>query len=108
MPFLWTALGIIGFLALAILITAFVCHRMMYCSPAKRTLGEGEYAIPDGDIYEAFREDMIAWTDMIRAFPYKETVVSSLGNARFHAWERSFPFVETHGNSKCLILRCLM
>ena len=85
MPFLWTALGIIGFLALAILITAFVCHRMMYCSPAKRTLGEGEYAIPDGDIYEAFREDMIAWTDMIRAFPYKEYSIRSFDGLTLRA-----------------------
>ena len=74
---LWTLLGVTGFLLTAVLITAYVCYRMMYRAPAHQRLGEGEYAIPDGEIYEVFREDMIAWTKMIRAFPYKEYSIQS-------------------------------
>ncbi len=85
MPFLLTALGIIGFLALAILITAYVCHRMMYRAPARRILGEDEYEIPEGDIYEVFREDMIAWTKMIRAYPYKEYAIQSFDGLTLRA-----------------------
>ena len=74
---LWTLLGVMGFLLTAVLITAYVCYRMMYRAPDHQRLGEGEYAIPDGEIYEVFREDMIAWTKMIRAFPYKEYSIQS-------------------------------
>lgn len=85
MVFFWIALGIIGFLTLAVLITAFICHRMMYHSPARRMPGEGEYAIPDGEIYEVFREDMIRWTKMIRAYPYKEYAIQSFDGLTLRA-----------------------
>ena len=85
MLFLWIGLGVVGFLTLAVLITAYVCYRMMYRAPAHQMLGEGEYAIPDGDIYEVFREDMIAWTKMIRAFPYKEYSIQSFDGLTLRA-----------------------
>ena len=85
MPFLEITLGIIGFLALAVLITAYVCHRMMYRAPARRILGKDEYEIPEGDIYEVFRKDMIAWTDMIRAYPYKEYSIQSFDGLTLRA-----------------------
>lgn len=85
MPFLWITLGILGFLALAVLVTAYVCHRMMYRAPARRILGEDEYEIPEGDIYEVFREDMIAWTKMIRAYPYKEYAIQSFDGLTLRA-----------------------
>ena len=85
MPFLWITLGILGFLALAVLVTAYVCHCMMYRAPARRILGEDEYEIPEGDIYEVFREDMIAWTKMIRAYPYKEYAIQSFDGLTLRA-----------------------
>ena len=85
MLFLWIGLGVVGFLALAVLITAYVCYRMMYRAPTHQRLGEGEYAIPDGEIYEVFREDMIAWTKMIRAFPYKEYSIRSFDGLTLRA-----------------------
>jgi alpha-beta hydrolase superfamily lysophospholipase len=77
MIFLWIGLGLVGFLLLAVLITAYVCYRMMLYSPPRKMPGAGEYDIPPGEIYEVFREDMIAWTDMIRAYPYKEYAITS-------------------------------
>ena len=77
MIFLWIGLGLVGFLLPAIGITACVCYRRMLYSPPRRMPGEGEYDIPSGDIYEVFREDMIAWTKMIRAYPYKEYAIQS-------------------------------
>lgn len=49
----------------------------MFHSKPRRPLGEDEYAIPDGEIYQGFRDDMIAWTNMIRAYPYKEYSIQS-------------------------------
>ena len=74
---LWITLGVLGFLTLAVLVTAYVCYRRMLYSPPRHMPGEGEYQIPDGVIYRVFREDMIAWTKMIRAYPYKDYSITS-------------------------------
>ena len=74
---LWIVLGVLGFLIVAVLAASYVCYRIMLYSKPRRILGEDEYDIPEGEIYEVFREDMIAWTKMIRAYPYKEYSLTS-------------------------------
>ena len=92
---LWISLGAVGFIALATLTTAFICYRLMLYSKPRHLPGEGEYEIPEGDIYEAFREDMIAWTKMIRAYPYKEYAIKSHDGltlrARFYEFDAGAP-----------------
>ena len=77
MVLLWIGLGLVGFLALAVLITAYVCYRMMYKAPKRDNPGPGEYRFPEGEVYTPFREDMTRWTDMIRAYPYREYAITS-------------------------------
>ena len=77
MVFLWIGMGLVGLIALAVLITAYVCYRLMLYSKPRRVLGEDEYEIPEGEIYAVFKDDMIAWTKMIRAYPYKEYAITS-------------------------------
>ena len=85
MDFLWIGLGVIGFCLLAVLVTSIVCYFRMFYSPKRKALGPDEYAIPDGDIYEVFREDMIKWTKMIRAYPYKEYAIQSFDGLTLRA-----------------------
>ena len=85
MVFLWIGLGLLGFLILAVLITAFVCYRIMLYSKPRRMPGEGEYEIPEGEIYAVFKEDMIGWTKMIRAYPYKEYSIQSFDGLTLRA-----------------------
>ena len=77
MWFLWIGLGLLALLGTAVLIAAYVCYRRIFYSPPRRILGPGEYDFPKGEIYDVFREDMIAWTDMIRTYPYKEYSITS-------------------------------
>ena len=77
MIFLWIGLGAAVLLLSAVLIAARICYLRMLYSPPRRVLGEDEYDFPAGDIYEVFHEDMIAWTKMIRAYPYKEYAIQS-------------------------------
>ena len=92
---LWISLGAVGFLALVTLATAFICYRLMLYSKPRHLPGEGEYEIPEGDIYEAFREDMIAWTNMIRAYPYREYAIKSHDGltlrAKFYEYKAGAP-----------------
>jgi len=92
---LWITLGVIGFLSLVTLAAAYICYRLMLYSAPRRLPGEGEYEIPEGDIYEAFREDMIAWTNMTRELPYKEYSISSFDGltlrAKFYEYKPGAP-----------------
>ena len=74
---LWIVLGVLSLLIVAVLVASYVCYRIMLYSKPRRILEEDEYDIPEGEIYEVFREDMIAWTKMIRAYPYKEYSLTS-------------------------------
>ena len=85
MIFLWIGLGIVGFLSVVILITAYVCYRIMLYSKPRKLPGEGEYEIPEGEIYAVFKEDMIGWTKMIRAYPYKEYSIQSFDGLTLRA-----------------------
>jgi pimeloyl-ACP methyl ester carboxylesterase len=50
---------------------------MVFYSPKRKPLGPDEYEIPKGEIYEVFREDMIAWTKQIRSMPHEDIEIRS-------------------------------
>ena len=95
MLLIWIALGAVGLLLLTVLIAARVCHIRMFHSPPRRVLGENEFDIPRGAIYEPYREDMIAWTKMIRAYPYQAYSIRSFDGltlrAKFFEYEKGAP-----------------
>ena len=86
MPWLWITLGIAAFLGLSALVApVFVCYRMMFTTPPRRHCKEGEYDLPDGEPYVPFHKDMMAWTDMIRAYPHKEYAITSFDGLTLRA-----------------------
>ena len=50
---------------------------MVFHSPKRKPLGPDEYEIPEGEIYEVYREDMIEWTKEIRAMPHEDVEIVS-------------------------------
>ena len=62
MKLLWTILGILLFLLLAVIAISFICFRMAFYSPRRRPSPDDPIQTPEGDIYDAFREQMEAWT----------------------------------------------
>ena len=54
------------------LLASFVCFMLTFYSPKRRPLGEDEYRIPPGKIYEPFREEMVGWAREVRAMPHRE------------------------------------
>ena len=77
MIFLKIGLGIAALLLLTVFLTSLICYLRMFYSKPRRVLGEEEFEIPEGEIYEVFREDMVAWTRMIRAYPFEELSITS-------------------------------
>ena len=67
---------LLTFIAL-ILFISYLCFRIgFYVTPEQKIRPEG-YSIPDGDIYEPHREQMIRWIDEIRAMPHEDVSIQS-------------------------------
>ena len=68
---------ILAVLAVLVLSAALVCFIIVFYSGKRKVLGPDEYDIPPGRIYEAYREDMIAWTKQIRSMPHEKVEIKS-------------------------------
>ncbi len=75
-PFLWIFSVLFGF-AVLVLLVSFICFIKVFYSPKRKVLGEDEYEIPKGEIYEVFRDDIIAWTKEVRTLPHEDFSITS-------------------------------
>lgn len=73
---LWCLATVVG-LAFLIIITSLICFLKVFYSPKRKPLGPDEYEIPDGEIYEVYRDEMISWTKEIRALPHEDMEIKS-------------------------------
>ena len=64
-------------LAALCLIIAYICFRMAFYVPKKIIIGPDDYPIPDGEIYEPHREQMVAWMKEVRGLPCREITTTS-------------------------------
>ena len=85
MLWLWILLGIIVFAGIALLAISYICYRITFYSPKRKLLGPDEYDIPEGKIYEAWREPMIQWAKEVRAMPYEEFSITSFDGLKLYA-----------------------
>lgn len=75
MTVLWIFVSAVLFLLLAALITAFVCFYRIFYSPKRKQTEE--YGVPDGEIYEAYRDVMIGWQKKVQTMPCREVSIRS-------------------------------
>lgn len=73
----WIILGAIALLIFLALLTAFICYRIVFYCPKRNPLKEDEESIPDGEIYEPYREDFVYWRKTVKTFPHKDVEVKS-------------------------------
>ena len=73
MALVWIAVVII----VLVLLIAYICFRMAFYAPARKPIGPDEYPIPDGEIYEPFREQMVAWMKECRGMNREDVSISS-------------------------------
>ena len=59
--------GIIFLILLLISVAAYICFSMVFKTPKRKVLKEGEYDFPPGEIYKPFYPQMKIWTDDIRS-----------------------------------------
>ena len=71
----WIVLAVLAFVLLAVAVIAYICYRMTFYLANKPT--NEEYPIPQGEIYEVYREQMIEWIKWARATPHREVTIRS-------------------------------
>lgn len=80
MVFLW----ILPALLVLVLVIAFICFYMAFFVPKHEPVAMDDYTIPDGEIYEPFRDQMVQWMKEVRALPHEDVYITSFDGLRLH------------------------
>lgn len=64
-------------LIILILIISYICFRMAFYVPKKKTNSSEEFDLPKGKIYEPYHEQMIAWMKEVRGFQHEQFTITS-------------------------------
>ena len=84
MQYLWILLAALLFLALATVGIAYACYLVAFHVPKKQQRSDEDYPIPEGRIYEPFRDTMIAWMKEVRAMPCETVSITSFDGLQLH------------------------
>lgn len=78
-------LGVLGGIGLFILflvfLAAYICFRIAFYVPRKK-IPSDEIRLPEGEIYEEFRESMVSWIKEARAMPHEDVSITSFDGLR--------------------------
>ena len=85
MKLLWLLAGLAAFLAVAVLLIAYICYRMAFFALRKQKAPSDGIDIPEGEIYEPFRPKMEQWARQTRALPHEEFSITSFDGLPLHA-----------------------
>lgn len=77
MQLFWIILAVLLLLAFAVAGIAYCCYRVAFHVPTKRPVSDEEYPIPEGEIYEPFRDRMVTWMKEVRAIPHEDVCITS-------------------------------
>ena len=72
MEILW----VLGALIVLVLAISYICYRMAFYAPPRKPMGD-TIEIPEGEIYEVFRQPMEQWAREVRAMPHEEMSIRS-------------------------------
>lgn len=60
-----------------VLLISYFCFRLAFYVKEKAMIGPNDFPIPDGEIYEPYREQMVAWMKEVRALPHQSFTIQS-------------------------------
>lgn len=79
----WLGIGAVV-IGLIILVIAYICYRMAFYNPKKEVDPERIH-IPEGEIYEPFREQMEDWVRWTRSLPHEDMEITSFDGLKLRA-----------------------
>ena len=67
-----------------VLLIAFICFHMAFFVPKHSPVAIDDYTIPEGEIYEPFRDSMVKWMKEVRAMPHEDFYITSFDGLKLH------------------------
>lgn len=80
MILLWTIAAIL----VLILLASFICFYLTFFVPKHGPIAIDDYSIPEGEIYEVFRDQMVGWMKEVRAMPHEDVYITSFDGLKLH------------------------
>lgn len=77
MEWLWIPAVAVAVIGVLVLVISYLCYRMAFYAPPRKPVPEDVIEIPEGEIYEPFREAMENWTRETRAMPHEDMTITS-------------------------------
>ena len=79
-----TILWILSALIILALLISFICFYMAFFVPKHSPIAADDYTIPEGEVYEPFREKMVHWMKDVRAMPHEDFFITSFDGLKLH------------------------
>ena len=79
---------VVAVVVAALLVITYLCYRMAFY--ADRSIPQAEYPLPQGQIYEPYREKMINWIKQTRQMPHEDVEITSFDGLKLRG--RYFEF----------------
>ena len=67
-----------------VLAISLLCFHMAFYVPKHGPVDPNEYPIPEGEIYEPFREKMVNWMKQTRKLPHQDFEITSFDRLKLH------------------------
>ena len=77
-------LWILGSVVILILLITLICFYMAFFVPKHGPIPPDQFPIPEGEIYEPFRERMVKWMKETRALPHEDFWIESFDGLKLH------------------------
>ena len=71
-------------LAALVLLAAFLCFYLTFFVPRHAPVAIDDYTIPNGEIYEPYRDVMVNWMKEVRAMPHEDFYITSFDGLKLH------------------------
>lgn len=71
-------------LAALVLLAAFLCFYLTFFVPRHAPVAIDDYTIPEGEIYEPYRDVMVNWMKEVRAMPHEDFYITSFDGLKLH------------------------
>lgn len=75
---------VILIVCLLVFAAAYICYRIAFYAQPRNNIGADAISIPEGDAYEPFREQMVAWVKETRALPYELFQITSYDGLKLY------------------------
>lgn len=81
---MWYVLSGLAALLIAFFAIVYACYRKAFYAAPRKPVPSDVIEIPEGEIYEAFREPMEKWTREIRQMPHEEFSITSYDGLKLY------------------------